>query len=376
MKNYIKTYESYITEKAIPLEDIVNSNNDIGLSIYNKTSNNIKHSYFTLYDFTNSKVLAFLYMRSLNRQGTIYEIENTAAEKNYGPDIYDLALMYIFPKGIKPDIIIKPQALNVWKYYYEKRSDIHKIKLKENDPDYVNRYEVDIHSGYNNDPEALKIINTVYYKDPNTNLNKLLEKGKEYLQKYNLNEKQLKDIGQKYFDEVYSSILAESNLFIPRNLNSRYDDIKRPFIDRGYKSEEIYVGDIDIESKTQLLNNKYKVVIGSFDCGSLDIDSLKGCPKIVTRTFNCSFNNKLLNLEYGPIEVLGTYACANNQLTSLKGAPKKIGGSFSCYNNNLISLEGCPKEVNGDFYCNNNTDYFTPDEVREVCNVKGKINTR
>ncbi len=207
MKKYIKLFEEFITEKAVPFDELVNSENEIGLSIYIKSSNNIKHSYFTLFDFTNSKVLAFLYMRSLNAEGSIYEIENVAAEKNYGPDIYDLALMQIFPKGIKPDIIIKPQALNVWKYYYEKRSDIHKIQLKSDNPDYVNRYEVDIHSGYKDDPEALKLINTVYYKNPDQYLKILLEKGREYMSKYKVNEKNMKDIGMRYFNDTYKELI-------------------------------------------------------------------------------------------------------------------------------------------------------------------------
>ena len=44
----------------------------------------------------------------------------------------------------------------------------------------------------------------------------------------------------------------------------------------------------------------------------------------------------------------------NKKITSLKGMPKKVNGSFDCSNNELTSLEFGPKIVNKNFYCNNN----------------------
>ena len=73
------------------------------------------------------------------------------------------------------------------------------------------------------------------------------------------------------------------------------------------------------------------------------------------------------------ISVGGDFMCGYNKLTSLKGAPKSVGGSFYCYGNNLESLEGAPKSVDGDFYCNNNPVKFTEEQVRALCDVRGKI---
>ena len=50
-----------------------------------------------------------------------------------------------------------------------------------------------------------------------------------------------------------------------------------------------------------------------------------------------------------------------------------IDGDFSCSNNQLTTLEGAPREVGGNFYCYNNKVKFTEEQVRSVCNVKGKI---
>jgi hypothetical protein len=46
-----------------------------------------------------------------------------------------------------------------------------------------------------------------------------------------------------------------------------------------------------------------------------------------------------------------------------------------CYENNLTSLEGCPSTVGGNFVCGDQKSgvRFTEEQVRDVCDVKGKI---
>ena len=59
------------------------------------------------------------------------------------------------------------------------------------------------------------------------------------------------------------------------------------------------------------------------------------------------------------------------ELKNLIGAPREVGGDFDCsYCPNLISLEGAPREVSRDFYCDKR---FTIEDVKKVCNVKGRI---
>jgi len=92
----------------------------------------------------------------------------------------------------------------------------------------------------------------------------------------------------------------------------------------------------------------------------------------VEGNFRC-IDNSLTSLEGAPEKVGGSFLCYYNSLTSLKGAPEKVGGDFYCSNNSLTSLEGAPKEVGRDFYCSNNTVNFTEEQVRAVCDVKGRI---
>ena len=73
------------------------------------------------------------------------------------------------------------------------------------------------------------------------------------------------------------------------------------------------------------------------------------------------------------ITVDGDFFCGNNHLTTLENCPKTVNGVFGCSSNKLISLEGVPKVVGKDFFCNGNPGNFTSEQVRAICDVKGRI---
>lgn len=90
-------------------------------------------------------------------------------------------------------------------------------------------------------------------------------------------------------------------------------------------------------------------ISGDFDCSNNNkLKSLKGAPKNVLGTFNCS-NNNLNSLEGSPESVGVDFVCHSSELKSLKGAPESVGRNFDCDYNNLTSLEGAPKSVGGNF---------------------------
>ena len=125
-------------------------------------------------------------------------------------------------------------------------------------------------------------------------------------------------------------------------------------------------------NKLTSLEGAPKIINGDFYCKYNNLISLEGCPKKIGGDFNCNYN-QLTSLEGAPKEVKGNFSCVDNQLTSLEGAPKEVKGNFYCVDNQLTSLEGAPKIVNGDFYCKGNKIKFTEEDVKEVCDVKGKI---
>ena len=73
------------------------------------------------------------------------------------------------------------------------------------------------------------------------------------------------------------------------------------------------------------------------------------------------------------ITVDGNFFCFNNNLTSLINAPSSVGDDFDCSYNDLTSLAGAPKTVGGFFDSTDNPVKFTEEQVRAVCDVKGKV---
>jgi hypothetical protein len=153
----------------------------------------------------------------------------------------------------------------------------------------------------------------------------------------------------------------------------------------------------------------------SYYCNYCDLKSLEGAPNEILYDFNCSYNSNLTSLKYGP-KIVGDYNCSNCNLTSLKGGPKSVE-NYYCYNCKLKTLEGAPNVVTGEFNCSENhklislingpisaENYncsgcnltnlegapnvvtgefncsvqvslhdFTEEDVKDVCNVGGKI---
>lgn len=58
--------------------------------------------------------------------------------------------------------------------------------------------------------------------------------------------------------------------------------------------------DVRLKIETSKLPIKFKEVKGDFDCSSIGLETLEGCPEIVDGDFDCSFNSlKSLELSRG-----------------------------------------------------------------------------
>ena len=171
-----------------------------------------------------------------------------------------------------------------------------------------------------------------------------------------------------------SSEISSLNLLIARRVEGRMEKYIQTKAKEYIKDKN--VGDFDISglgltTLPALLKNLK--IGGSFDCGYNRLDSLVGAPTSVGRDFLCN-DNKLTSLVGAPTSVGGDFYCSVNKLDSLVGAPTSVGGNFNCSVNKLTSLVGAPTSVGGRFNCSNNVVKFTEEQVRAVCDVKGKIN--
>ena len=125
-------------------------------------------------------------------------------------------------------------------------------------------------------------------------------------------------------------------------------------------------GDLDLGGQYKLfLPNGYfpdyiqfNKVLGYFNVGSCNLNSLRGSPREV-----------------------GFYvSVGNNHFTSFEGGPEQvfteesgINGNFGydAEYNHIESLEGLPKEIDGNLWIRKGT--FTEKKIKNVCAIKGRL---
>ena len=148
--------------------------------------------------------------------------------------------------------------------------------------------------------------------------------------------------------------------------------------------KKIIVGNVDItrlalRQLPSFFNNVE--ITGAFWCHTNYLLSLEGGPTRVKKAYICSYNF-LKTLSGAPTEVGtlgakgGDFICSHNLIKSLEGAPTIVHGNFSCKENpKLVSLTGIPQVVYGDFSCQRTKGKFTEEQIRSVCDVKGRVFT-
>ena len=159
------------------------------------------------------------------------------------------------------------------------------------------------------------------------------------------------------------------DIFVPRRMEDRLERLIMLYVKNGSKGD-LNLHGLHLTLLPDILKNIS--VGGNFWCGNNNLTSLQGAPKTIGRDFYCD-NNLLTTLAGATEYVGGSFYCSFNNLKSLQCAHIIVGGDFYCYDNELKSLFGAPETVGGDFYCYNNPGNFTEEQVRAVCDVKGKI---
>jgi len=141
---------------------------------------------------------------------------------------------------------------------------------------------------------------------------------------------------EQFISEEETPKLSAKDIFIPRRLKERWDDLLLPYLNKGYTKEQIFV--------VKPINDTF----------------------IITKDNMKDFKNITVLIGNAKIKEI-------NDLRELN--IEEVVGYFSCSYNNLISLEGAPKIVNGNFFSNNNKKKFTEEEVRKLIDVKGDVYT-
>lgn len=78
--------------------------------------------YMDDWETTEGLIVGFIRVRPSDFDAKVWEVKGSAAEKGYGPVMYDIAMSLISPSYLMADrSTVSDQARNVWKYMYEHR---------------------------------------------------------------------------------------------------------------------------------------------------------------------------------------------------------------------------------------------------------------
>lgn len=182
-----------ITEKAFNISQL---SQGTGLFIDENNSG----ASITLYNPKSNEVYATITFISHISEGPFHWVSGVAAKKGYGPLIYELAFMFVHDNNSRlmpsRDGNVRGEAFNVWKKMYN-RDDVDKLGFNVTD----NNFKFDILTGvddgniskedkiewFNNSSNeeklVLKVFNTAFSKQPNSDYRRLISIANNYSEK-------------------------------------------------------------------------------------------------------------------------------------------------------------------------------------------------
>lgn len=135
----MKTLKQYITEVIASIEEAAitpGQAQSSGVALFSNFTPDVVQ--YVLYEVVGGRINIIGYMHLDDHNG-YWEVKNSAAQKGYGPLLYDIALSDA-PIGVFPDRYgVSESARVVWRKYWAQRKDVTKEPLpNELDPRYLN----------------------------------------------------------------------------------------------------------------------------------------------------------------------------------------------------------------------------------------------
>lgn len=191
IRKIIKENLSLINEIKKNINDLDENNYSLVITKKNNIIN------FILYNNKELKVEAVLSMFKNNEMEN-YSVSAVAAEKGFGPLIYEIAMTYIHPLGITPsrDGDVREGAYNIYEKFFD-RKDVQKKSIPETSPDFSE----DIAHDFSEEDIIFHILQTAYYYSfGKEKLKNIIENSKKF------NENEIKNIieqSKNFFENMY-----------------------------------------------------------------------------------------------------------------------------------------------------------------------------
>lgn len=199
---------SPVNERAVSASEVLNPAEVQGAVVHTVRRNSMTETTVVLYDFDDAQVVSMVKVRRYGSSDDFWEVQHAFARDGYGPTAYDLALAHVSPQFLKPDVVIKPDAVRVWEYYMSRRSDVRKVPLDPKNLSYANAYAETSEDDFaRRDPGVLRVINTKFQKQPTREESELFARGVSLCKEYGITPSRIASIAAADFQRIYRSLL-------------------------------------------------------------------------------------------------------------------------------------------------------------------------
>jgi len=174
--------------------------------------------YFILYSKSEDKIYATITTSDIKDSNKLQEVGRVAAEKGYGPLIYEMAMAYINPGYLMPsrDGDIRGAAWSVWEKFYQRKDIIKKTLPLEDELFSFVIVTGDSHEDFESIEEKQEIFNELsqfeknqiivfntMFQFKNGMILKLIYKADEQVKNGDVDINKLKFTAAQYFETKY-----------------------------------------------------------------------------------------------------------------------------------------------------------------------------
>lgn len=167
---------------------------NVGLIISKQTSDQI---WLNLFNFSTKTCFGIITLRKVSEKA--WGVTTIAAEKGFGPNLYELGMMAVYPAGICTDRNgpTNDLAFSVWKKFVDNRPDIKKVAIKKDDKEFSERY-------FQNE-EKHYLENIICYRTPSIWYSKLIKRGNALIAQSGLSPLDISNACREYFSGKYNN---------------------------------------------------------------------------------------------------------------------------------------------------------------------------
>lgn len=213
----LKYFFSTIFERAMSYNDAA----DQVIVVRELTKKEVK---IVLYDYVNKSIQGYLWATNPGNQG-FFVVERIAANKGWGPFLYEILMQSVYPMSVKPSQMIRPEAISVWKKFLA-NPRIKSQELTSASNDYAVSWKPDEFAEPIVAADELQIINRLYKMEPYPYFRQYIENSETTIKDLHLVKSKILSQALEFFQSKYyvqvENFVAEKVVVPEKDITDKY----------------------------------------------------------------------------------------------------------------------------------------------------------